>query len=152
MQMNDNQSILKRAETLSGVRLLALTLLALSVFGVAGALILRHVQQNLASPEQIEDIRYISHAVWFACLLTVVVINSRIRRNPQLKNLIHDEREKALRLRSFAAGFWVFMVAVVCAILAAVFIDIDLKSTLLLILCLGGTTPAFAQAIQARQS
>jgi hypothetical protein len=149
--MTDHTALLQRSETLTRLRGLFLFILAVSVLGIGATFAARHIELAFVSAEDIPAWRGLFQGLWLIGLMGVVIINRRIGRNPMLKSLINDERAKMQRLRAFAIGFWVFVVSVVVALLGAIFIDLDLKSTLLFVLCLAGPAPAWAQAFVAQR-
>jgi hypothetical protein len=138
--------ILKHSERLSAMRGIFLLVLAVSVLGMGLTFVGKHMLQNWVMPEQMLDLRRLFQVMWLASLTGVIAVNARIGKSAVLKGLINDERAKLQRLKAFALGFWVLLIAVVLALLTGIFIDLELKSTLLMVLCIGGSIPPLAQA------
>ena len=139
--MQDNENLVRRAEGLIMWRKGLMAVMALGVIGVCGTMLAKHLQPGLLELDLADTLRNLGMVLVFGCIAGTAMIRGRIRRNPDLKALIEDERAAMTRYRMFFYGYFVLLAGVMVCTLLNVTGVLDTKSMLLILLMIGGITP-----------
>ncbi len=142
--MNDNETLLRRAETLANVRRLLLAVNAVAYFGWIGAQALYFIPQNTVTKAQVTDIEFVLGPVWLVSLIGLV-LTFFWRRD--VRALIDDERTAKLTLRAFQAGYGALLVAIfLLSVLPLLGLHLNVLAIPPLLMSLGVAVPPLTYA------
>lgn len=139
--MSDNQSLARRADVMVGRRkwLMALIIAGLGV--MCGSMLAKHLGVTDWDHATMMLLREVGFGIVMAGIIGTAAVRRGLRKVPELRAMVEDERAVHVRHQMFFYGYFVLLFGVVLSVMATVFGVIDAEAAFLVMLMAGGVTP-----------
>jgi hypothetical protein len=139
--MSDNEALARRAEDVIGRRKLLMGVIIAGLAVMCGAMLTKHLGVTHWDPETMKLVREVGFGIVLAGIVGSAAIRRGVRRNPDLRAMVEDERAVHVRHQMFFYGYFVLLFGVTLSVLLTVFGVIDAEAAFLVMLLAGGITP-----------
>lgn len=85
----------------------------------------------------VTTISLIGAIVWAYYLVKIVLLSVRMQKQRQLAMSLNNEYYQLLRLKSFAAGFWILLVAIGVSLVLGLYVELNPRLLLHVLLVIG---------------